>query len=171
MNSEIRIVGDPVLRQHAETVTRFDGELLQLVDDLEHSMRAAQGIGLAAPQIGVSLRVILVGHFDEDDSILMQPMINPRVIDSSGKCEMEEGCLSVPGVREVVIRPENVTVEFQDVDGKLQQRELTELEARVFLHEYDHLEGVLFVDRISPIRRGLIQNRLKKLAHDRIDHA
>ncbi len=167
MTSEIRIVGDPVLRQRAENVTLFNSDLIQLVDDLVISMREAQGIGLAAPQIGVSMRVILVGHFDEDDTIQIQPMINPRVIDSSGNCEMEEGCLSVPGIREIVTRAETVTVEFQDLDGRLQQRELTDLEARVFQHEYDHLEGILFVDRISPVRRGLIQNQLKKLTHDR----
>ena len=167
MSSEIRIVGDPVLRHRADTVTLFNDDLIQLVDSLETTMREAQGIGLAAPQIGVSMRVILVGHFDDDESIQTQPMINPRVIDSSGNCEMEEGCLSVPGIREVVTRAEIVTVEFQDLHGKLHQRELTELEARVFLHEYDHLEGVLFVDRISPVRRGLIQTRLKKLTHDR----
>ncbi len=124
MEKKIRIIGDPILRRRAEQVTSFDTELEQLAASMLATMRASKGIGLAAPQVGVSQRMIVVGHFDEEDSILTEIMVNPRVIDSSGSLALEEGCLSVPGLRVMVTRPERVTVEYQDLKGTLQHRAL-----------------------------------------------
>ncbi len=166
MEREILIVGNPLLRRKAKPVTEFNAELKQLADTMLAAMFSAQGIGLAAPQVGEPLRLIIVGNFDEQDQLHTEFMVNPEILETAGNCEMEEGCLSVPGIREQVSRPERITVEYQDLDGQPHRRELTGLEARVCLHENDHLEGVLFIDRISPVRRGLLQNRLKQLARD-----
>jgi len=146
---------DPVLQKPAAPVTEFNQELRALVDDMFESMYAAKGIGLAAPQIGISQRLTVVdlslGEKPEEKIVL----VNPEIIHREGRQYEEEGCLSLPEIREKVVRAQKVTGWFQ-IDGE-------ELLARAFQHEIDHLDGVLFIFRISALKRDLILRRIRKL--------
>ena len=157
---EIRIIGDPVLRRRAVKVTDF-GPLETLADRMFEAMVDAVGIGLAAPQVGLSLRFLVVGiPDDESDGLKLMAFANPRIVEQSGRCVMEEGCLSIPEIREEVERSERILLHWQDVRGGEHEEWFEEMEARVIQHEMDHLEGVLFVDRISPARRATLKRRL-----------
>ncbi|MFA7331677.1 MAG: peptide deformylase [Candidatus Delongbacteria bacterium] len=158
---EIRIIGDPVLRKRAADVTQFGPALEELADQMYETMVDAVGIGLAAPQIGLSLRFLVVGIPDEDSEALkLMAFANPRIVESEGVCLMEEGCLSIPEIREEVERPERIRLQWQDLAGTPQDAWFEDIEARVIQHELDHLEGVLFVDRISPARKATLKRRL-----------
>ena len=154
---------DPVLAQEAEPVTVFDKDLATLVDDMFESMYAAEGIGLAAPQIAISKRIFIVdvsfGKEPKDKLVL----INPEIVSREGKQLEEEGCLSLPDIRDKVSRAAHVRVRAQDVTGKWFEAEGDELLARAFQHENDHLDGVLFIDRVSRLKRELILRRIAKL--------
>ncbi|MGI4755252.1 MAG: peptide deformylase [Janthinobacterium lividum] len=154
---------DPRLAQKAEPVTVFDKELAKLVDDMFESMYAAEGIGLAAPQIAVLKRIFIVdvsfGKEPKDKLVL----INPEILSHEGKQVEEEGCLSLPDIRDKVSRAMHVRVRAQDVTGKWFEVEGDELLARAFQHENDHLDGVLFIDRVSRLKRELILRRIHKL--------
>ena len=154
---------DPVLAQRGERVTEFGPELQQLVADMFHSMYAAQGIGLAAPQIGIpkQITVIDVSYKERPEDKLV--LINPEIIDRSGKQHEEEGCLSLPEIREKVTRAEWVMVRAQNAQGEFFEVEGEELLARALQHEIDHLHGVLFIDRLSRLKRDLVLRRIKKL--------
>lgn len=171
----IHIYPDPVLRDPTDDVEQDMPGLQQLIDDLIETMHNAAGIGLAAPQVGESLRVFVVDlspmaedlEEAERSSLPPQPMvfINPEIVDESENlCAFEEGCLSIPDIREDVERSDSIQVRYLDRD--FQQAELTVfgLLARVVQHEYDHLEGILFVDRISAFKRRLLRRRLRELA-------
>jgi peptide deformylase len=161
---EIRILGDPVLRELAQEVETPDEEIQALVKDMLETMYGAQGIGLAAPQVGVSLRVIVVdlGDADEED-VGPLVLINPRVLEASKKTDKgPEGCLSIPGLEEVVERPATVTVEGLAPDGEVVNMEISGLLGRAVQHEIDHLDGVLFIDRVSPLKRKLLMRKWKK---------
>jgi peptide deformylase len=154
---------DPILQQPAEPVTVFDAELRQLVDDMFTSMYDAQGIGLAAPQIGVSKRLTVIDlSFQKkpEDKIVL---INPEVIEIKGKQVEEEGCLSLPEIRDRVVRAAEVKVRAQDADGKPIEVEGTELLARALQHEIDHLDGILFIFRLSRLKRDLQLRKIRKL--------
>ena len=154
---------DPVLERPAEPVTEFDDELQRLVDDMFESMYAAKGIGLAAPQIGVSKRLTVIDlSFDEkpEDKIVL---INPEIIFRDGKQYEEEGCLSLPDIREKVSRASRVKVRAQDAKGKWFEVHGEELLSRAFQHEIDHLDGVLFFRRVSALKRDLILRRIRKM--------
>ncbi len=156
--------GDPVLERRADLITEFDtSELHQLVADMFESMYTARGVGLAAPQIGVSKRIAVidcsVGE-NEKDKILL---INPEIVHTEGRQNSEEGCLSLPGFREDVRRPNRVTVRAQDVLGKTFELTGEELLARAFLHETDHLNGRLYISHISALKRDLIKRKIRKL--------
>ena len=167
MDYDIRIIGDPVLRRKADTVTVFDAELKQLAQDMLETMVDGEGIGLAAPQVGVSKRLLVVGIPDEEDQLHFAAFVNPRIVEQRGTMVMEEGCLSIPGIREEVERPESIRLAWQDLDGEEHESWLHDLDARVLQHEMDHLDGVLFVDRISPARRTTLKGRLNELKrHD-----
>jgi len=154
---------DPVLAKRGENVTVFDAKLKKLVEEMFDSMYAAQGIGLAAPQISISQRITVI-----DVSFNKKPgdrivLINPEIIEREGKQVEEEGCLSLPEIREKVLRAAKVKVKAQDVTGEWFELEGEELLARAMQHEIDHLDGVLFIDRLSRLKRDLIIRKIKKL--------
>jgi len=154
---------DPVLSKRGADVKEFGPELAQFVEEMWASMYAAHGIGLAAPQIGVSKRITVIDvSFKErpDEKVVL---INPEVIEREGKQFEEEGCLSLPEIREKVQRAARVKVRAQDVNGEFFEAEGTELLARAMQHEIDHLDGILFIDRISPLKRDLAKRRIRKL--------
>jgi peptide deformylase len=154
---------DPVLARKADPVTVFDKELQKLTDDMFQSMYAAEGIGLAAPQIGLSKRLFIVDTSlgkNQDERLVL---INPEIIDREGKQVEEEGCLSLPDIRDKVSRAFRVRMRAQDVKGKWFEIDGEELLARAFQHENDHLDGILFIDRISRLKRDLTLRRIRKL--------
>ena len=154
---------DPVLARKADTVTVFDKELKQLVDDMFESMYVAEGIGLAAPQIGVSKRIYVVdlsvGKTPEDKLVL----INPEITAREGKQYEEEGCLSLPDIRDKVNRSFKVTMRAQDETGSWFEVDGEELLESAFQHELDHLDGILFIDRLSRLKRDLTIRKIRKL--------
>lgn len=141
----IRIFGDPVLRQKAAPVAGLDDSVRKLMADMRDTMRDAPGVGLAANQIGVARRVIVWEH-EEDSGALA----NPQIVDRGGRVEDEEGCLSLPGLRYPVVRAQWVRVEGFDDRGEMVRLEAEDLVARIFQHEIDHLDGVLFIDHLPP---------------------
>lgn len=151
---------DERLRKKALPVDVFDQELARLVADMLATMYAAPGIGLAATQVNVQRQVIVIDVSEEKNSPLI--LVNPEIIARSGQEEMEEGCLSVPGVYEKVQRAETVRVRTADVEGKLREFDADGLLAVCIQHEVDHLDGRLFVDRLSPLKRQLVRKKIKK---------
>ncbi len=154
---------DPVLARRGEEITVFDAALKQLVEEMFESMYEAQGIGLAAPQIALSKRITVIDvsfRKNPEDKLVL---INPQVIAAEGKQVEEEGCLSLPDIREKVQRAARVKVKAQDVTGKWFEVEGEELLARALQHEIDHLDGVLFIDRLSRLKRELVLRRIRKL--------
>jgi peptide deformylase len=155
--------GDPMLEKRAEPVTVFDDELRKLVDDMFESMYAAHGVGLAAPQIGVSKRLAVIDTTFKEDPDAKLVLANPEVIHSEGRHTQNEGCLSIPDFRESVTRPRKVTVRAQDVNGNFYEKTGEELLARAFLHETDHLNGKLYISHISALKRDLMKRKIRKL--------
>jgi peptide deformylase len=155
--------GNAVLEKPAKTVEEFDEELAKLCQDMFESMYAANGVGLAAPQIGIGKRLavidVTVGKNPEAKIVL----VNPELTHAEGEQREEEGCLSVPGFRGNVARPQYVTVQAQDATGKTFEMSSEGLLARAFCHEMDHLDGVLFLKHLSLLKRDLIRRRIRKL--------
>lgn len=166
MIRDIVMMGDPVLRTEAEDVTVFDDDLRRLVRDMYETMYHADGIGLAAPQIGLSKRVLVVdlrreAEGEEPERIAL---INPRIVWESKETEKQsEGCLSIPGLEEVVQRPAVIRIEGFDEDGNEVEIEADDLFGRALQHEIDHLNGVLFIDRVSPLKRRMLLKKWKKI--------
>ena len=156
-------LGNPVLEKPAEKVTVFDEELRKLVDDMFESMYAAHGVGLAAPQIGISRRIAVVDVTFQEDVKAKLVLVNPEIIHTEGKHTQSEGCLSIPDFRENVKRALKVTIRAQDVHGKFFERTGEELLARAFQHETDHLNGKLYISHISALKRDLIKRKIRKL--------
>ena len=154
--------GEPVLHAPARPVAEIDAEIETLVGDMIETMYAAPGIGLAAPQIGVPLRVIVVDLSVGEDKGQLITLINPELAEREGEQCHEEGCLSVPKYYGSPVRPARVTVKGLDLDGKELVYTGTELLARAFCHEIDHIDGLLFVDRLTPLKRDLLKRKLKK---------
>jgi peptide deformylase len=157
----IRRYGDPVLRKKAEPVQGVTDEIRILIDDMVETMYDALGIGLAAPQIGVSLRVIVIDEGTRDSSG-PKAFLNPLIVGQTGSLRGEEGCLSLPGVYGEVVRAEWVRVEALDRHGAPVRLEARGLLARVFQHELDHLDGMLFLDRLDRIQRDRIKRKIKR---------
>ena len=155
--------GDPVLEKPAQTVTAFDDELKKLVEDMFESMYAARGVGLAAPQIGVSKRLAVVDITFKEQPDAKLVLVNPEIIYKEGRQRSTEGCLSIPEFREEVTRAKTVTVRAQDIHGKFFEHTGEDLLARALLHETDHLHGKLYISHISALKRDLIKRRIKKL--------
>ena len=156
--------GEPILEQKAEPVTDFaTPELQQLIDNMFETMYAAKGVGLAAPQVGVSQRVSVIDVSVGEDPDQKVVLINPEVTFTEGKQVGEEGCLSIPGFREPVTRANKVKVNAQTVEGKPMEWDGEELLARAFLHEIDHLNGILFLNHLSGLKRDIIRRKIKKL--------
>lgn len=157
---------DPVLSKPGEPVTEFNDELRQFVADMFETTYAAQGIGLAAPQVGVSKRITVidlsVGKNPEDKLVL----INPEIISSEGRLYEEEGCLSFPEIHEKVVRAAKVRIRAQDEYGKWFEMDGEQLLSRCFQHEIDHLDGVLFLFRMSPLKRSLNLRKIRKMQQE-----
>ena len=155
--------GDAILEKPTAPIKQFDGELEQLTEDMFASMYAAQGVGLAAPQIGLGLRLsvidVTVGKNPEAKIVIA----NPEIIHAEGEVREEEGCLSIPGFRGYVIRPQFVTVRAQNAKGEWFEMRGENLLARAFCHEIDHLNGILFLQHLSMLKRDLIRRKIKKL--------
>lgn len=154
---------DPVLQRPAEPVTDFGPELQKLIDDMFESMYAAQGIGLAAPQVGVSKRLTVIDLSFKKNPEEKLVLINPQILFREGKQFAEEGCLSFPEIREKVSRAAKVVVRAQNAKGEWFEKEAEELLSRCFQHEIDHLDGILFIFRISALKRDLALRRIRKL--------
>jgi peptide deformylase len=154
---------DPVLERPGKPVTEFDDELRKLVDDMFESMYAAKGIGLAAPQIGISKRITVIDLSFQKNPEEKIVLINPEIFFREGKQYEEEGCLSLPEIREKVSRAAKVKVRAQDVKGKWFELDGEELLARAFQHEIDHLDGILFFRRVSALKRDLMLRRIRKM--------
>jgi len=156
--------GQPVLEQKAADITEFDTpELNKLVEDMFESMYAAKGVGLAAPQIGISQRIAVIDTTSGEDEGKKLVLINPEIIGQEGSQTGEEGCLSLPTFREPVTRAKRVTVRAFDAKGKQFEMTGEDLLARAFLHETDHLNGRLYISHISPLKRDLIRRKIRKL--------
>jgi peptide deformylase len=155
--------GDPVLEKPGAPVTEFGDKLKKLVDDMFESMYEAHGVGLAAPQIGISLRLAVIDVTFKEDPNAKLVLANPQIIHTEGRQKGQEGCLSIPEFREDVTRPMKVTVRAQDLDGNWFEKTGEELLARAFLHETDHLDGKLYIAHISGLKRDLMKRKIKKL--------
>ena len=155
--------GDPVLEKPGAAVQKFDAELEELAEDMFASMYAAQGVGLAAPQIGKSIRFAVVDVTGGKNSEAKIVLANPEVTHAEGEVREEEGCLSIPGFRGYVVRPQFVTVKAQNVKGEPFEIRGENLLARAFCHEIDHLNGILFLQHLGMLKRDLIKRKIKKL--------
>jgi len=156
--------GHPGLHKPAGPVKEIDGTIHKLLDDMVETMYAAPGIGLAAPQIAVPLRVIIVDLSVGEEPGQLIKLINPEFVLREGEQRHDEGCLSVPGFGGSPVRPARVVVKGLDPDGKERTYEGSELLARAFCHEIDHIDGLLFVDRLTPLKRDLMKRKLRKKA-------
>jgi peptide deformylase len=155
--------GDPVLETPGKPVDKFDAELQTLVADMFESMYAANGVGLAAPQIGISLRLAVIDVSNGKTPEAKIVCANPEIIHAEGEQREEEGCLSLPGFRGHVARPQFVTVRAQDASGKAFEMRGEKLLARAFCHEIDHLNGILFITHLSMLKRDMIKRKIRKL--------
>ena len=153
----LHLLGSPVLRQHSAEVKTVDDEVRQLVADLFETMDAARGVGLAANQVGVARRVAVV---DADGDRFV--MIDPAIVETEGRSTAEEGCLSIPEIYGDVTRPERVVLEALDLDGNRYRKEATGLKARAIQHEIDHLDGILFLDRVVDLKTDLFRRKPRK---------
>lgn len=142
----IRLFGDPVLKQRSKPVSELDADLARLVDTMYDTMHEAAGLGLAAPQVGVQMRLFT---FDVGEDEEPRVVVNPEIVEAKGEWAFEEGCLSVPGLQFEIVRPKLVTIQGLDLEGREVVVEADELLARVFLHEVDHLDGILLLDRLD----------------------
>jgi len=159
----VRLLGDPVLRQRCDTVTHVGGTTDDLVANLIATVDASNGLGLAAPQIGVSKRAIVVVSVDGEGRRHHHVLLNPEIVSACGEETCEEGCLSIPGIYANVKRPQSVIVSGLDRAGKKVNMEASGMMARAFAHEIDHLDGILFIDRIGMVKRNLLRNKLKSI--------
>ncbi len=162
----ILIYPSPVIRRKSLKVTSINGELQRLIDDMMETMYAAPGVGLAAPQVGALRQVIVVDPHDERKLTKPMALINPELVAADGQIVEEEGCLCIPDLREGVPRFKRVVVKAYDRNEKEIILEASDLLARILQHEIDHLNGVLFIDRLSPAKRQLVKRRLKKTAKE-----
>jgi peptide deformylase len=158
--------GAPVLHAPAGPVERVDDAIRSLFDDMIATMYAAPGIGLAAPQVGVPLRVIVIDLSVGEDPSQVIKLANPEFLEREGEQRHEEGCLSIPGYGGSPARPARVVVKGLDSEGRERVYTATELLARAFCHEIDHVDGLVFVDRLSPLKRDLMKRKLRKKARE-----
>ncbi len=167
---------DPVLREETEPVSENSDELQQLIDDMFETMHYAKGVGLAAPQIGKSIQLFVVDadsiteELDDEEDAGPLVFINPEIIEKKGdEVKLEEGCLSIPEIRDEISRPESVVISYKDREFEDRTMEVSGWLSRVIQHEYDHLQGVLFVDYLSAFRRRLHKSTLKKIKNGTLE--
>lgn len=158
MSYRIRVLGDPVLRQEAVSIEDIDGRIVRMAEDMVPAMYEAEGIGLAAPQVGIQKRLFV---YDIGEG--PQTLINPQIIDSDGEWAFEEGCLSIPGLFFEIVRPKQVHLVGRDLEGKEISVEADELLARLFQHELDHLDGVLLLDHLDRDQRKAAQRQWREM--------
>ncbi|MBR9831158.1 peptide deformylase [bacterium] len=162
--------GDPVLKKEAEDIEKDSPELQQLIDNMIETMHNSEGVGLAAPQIGESIRLFVVdaSPFEEDEPTLSnfkKVFINPIILEEEGKeWDFNEGCLSIPGIREDVSRKPKITIEYYDREWNLKEEQYDGIAARIIQHEYDHIEGVLFTDHLTGLKRTLLKTKLNNIS-------
>lgn len=167
--------GDPVLRKMGLDITKDYPGLDKLIDDMFETMEKAKGVGLAAPQIGKAIRLFVIDSnkmYDEDEKPegIREVFINARIIEESGdEWAFEEGCLSIPGIREDVYREEDIVIQYYDRNFNFHEKTLTGLTARVVQHEYDHIDGKLFIDHLKPLKKSLLKGRLEKISKGIVD--
>ncbi len=160
----IRVYPDPVLRVRCAEITEFDAELRQLAQDMAETMYDAPGLGLAAPQVGIEKRIAVVDVSEGSDDLLV--LVNPEVVEGDGSAVEIEGCLSIPGITEKVRRPFSIVVRAQDLEGKDFELKAEDLLARAICHEVDHLDGVLFFDRLRGLRRERVVRQVRKMKQE-----
>tara|TARA_B100000579_G_C22818162_1_gene849064 strand:+ start:1199 stop:1726 length:528 start_codon:yes stop_codon:yes gene_type:complete len=158
MSYQIRVMGDPVLRQEAKSIDDIDGRIVQMVDDMVPAMYQAEGIGLAAPQVGIQKRLFV---YDIGEG--PQTLVNPEIVETDGEWVFEEGCLSVPGLSFEIVRPKEVHLVGRDLEGNEVSIEADELLARLFQHELDHLDGVLLLDHLERKERKVALRRWREI--------
>jgi len=158
--------GNPILRLKAKLIEEIDDNIKQLAQDMIVTMRESEGIGLAAPQVAQSLALFVIDLSLIEEHGKPMAVINPQITNIEGESLFDEGCLCIPEVREEVKRPEKIHVNYMDIDGNYHDEELDGLKARVFQHEIDHLNGMLFVDRLGTMKRKLLHKQLKKIAEE-----
>ena len=156
-------LGDPVLETPAQPVTVFDDALRKLIEDMFESMYAAHGVGLAAPQIGISKRLVVIDVTFKEDPGAKLVLVNPEIVHMEGKQSGQEGCLSIPEFREQVTRAKRATIRAQDAEGQWYEKQGEDLLARAFQHETDHLNGKLYISHISALKRDLMKRKIRKL--------
>ena len=156
-------LGDPVLEKPAAPITTFDDDLRQLADDMFESMYAAHGVGLAAPQIGISKRIAVIDVTFKEDPDAKIVLVNPEIVHVEGRLTSNEGCLSIPEFREKVTRPRKVTARAQNLQGDTFEVTGEELLARALMHETDHLNGKLYISHISSLKRDMMRRKIRKL--------
>lgn len=160
---QIRHYPDPVLSVKGEPITTFDDDLRQLAEDMAETMYAAPGIGLAAPQVGVSRRLVVIDCASKDEAPQLLVLVNPEIVVAEGESCEEEGCLSVPDFYATVVRKSRVQIRYQDLTGETQQLDTDGLLAIACQHEIDHLNGILFIDHLSPLKRSMFRKKWQKL--------
>ena len=172
----IYVYGTSVLRKKAKEIPRDFKDLGEFIDNMFETMKVSEGIGLAAPQVGKSLRLFVVDATEmedeegEDLADFRIAFVNPSIVEETGeRWSFNEGCLSIPSIREEVEREERVRIQYYDRDWNFHDEIYTGIKARIIQHEYDHLEGILFVDKINPLRRRLINGKLQSIAKGKID--
>ncbi len=161
---DIRIYGDPILRLKADKIGDFGDKWLPLIDDMYQTCELENGAGLAAPQIGKSIQLAVIYLNKADDEPLKMAIFNPEILETEGEESIEEGCLSIPGISEVVVRPQKIKVRYQDYNGEIKLINADGLLSRVLQHEIDHLHGVLFIDHLSSVKKMMLKGKLKDLA-------
>jgi peptide deformylase len=159
---DIRLLGDPILRSRTQPVDRFDDDLASFARDLIDTMYAADGVGLAAPQVGDERRLAVIDVGDRRDGSEVLLLVNPRIVERRGVIPSEEGCLSIPGIVETIERAEEVEVEYQDLTGATQRTAAHELLSRALQHEIDHLDGILFIDHLGALKRRMVVREWQK---------
>lgn len=167
----IRILGDDILRQKAVEVAEIDAEIKDFAQDLTHTMYLRDGVGLAAPQVGRSIRMFVIDPGRRDDAEAKNPivMINPVIEEPSGESTSEEGCISVPDVFAEVKRHKEIKISYTDLDGKRHTEEVSDFVATVIQHEYDHLDGVLFIDRITALAKLKNSAKIRQIRSTAVD--
>ncbi len=156
---KIRIIGDEVLRQVSSDVDEFDENLVRLGEEMLQVMHDSDGIGLAAPQVGISKRLLVMDISPIEKEAEPMVFVNPVIMEASGDCTLEEGCLSIPEVREDISRPEEILLRYQTTSGDIMSEKFNGWMSRVLQHEIDHLNGILFVDYLSPVKRKLVSRQ------------
>ena len=169
----IVLYGDPVLRRKGDTIEKDSFDLNALTADMFETMYQASGVGLAAPQIGKSIRLFVIDSTPMEDNAedgKKMVFINPEILEESGdEWAFEEGCLSLPGIREDVNRQAKVKIRYADENWEMHEREFDGLVARIIQHEYDHIEGVLFTDHVSPFKKRLLKTKLTNISKGKVD--